>query len=253
MCSVSSGNTNKDLVLENLEISTRDQSVDIFPALGELYKANTAAAARKSGIKFDKSPDEMVAWISWNNVTVLNDYDVIRRGSKSLCLADNLLTTKYRNTAHRSSYWSSNLSNLSASVISPKPVEGRVFCSRPSFLKYRAALMRQSIIERLAKTCGCSKKAVREELLPSLISIQDSNGDDFSISISLGLSPEEHAAICGLKVSHRSVKELMERYSHDLDIHSTPLQDETFTPVHNANEIIESEVESNPKGQQKLF
>ena len=49
------------------------------------------------------------------------------------------------------------------------------------------------------------------------MAIQSENSEDFSISISLGLSPEEHAAICGLPMSHRSTKDLLERYAKELE------------------------------------
>jgi hypothetical protein len=51
----------------------------------------------------------------------------VRRGSSSLSLADTLLTTRFRNTAHRSWYWSSNLAGLSASVTSSKPLKVEFF------------------------------------------------------------------------------------------------------------------------------
>ena len=105
------------------------------------------------------------------------------------------------------------MSSLSATVTSKSNIEGRIFCTYPGFLRRTSAWVKKSVVDRLSDTCGCSKKAVREELLPSLIAVQSKNKTDFTISLSLGLSPEEHAAICGLKLTHRSTKELMEEYS----------------------------------------
>ena len=111
--------------------------------------------------------------------------------------------------------------------------------------------VKRSVVDRLSETCGCSKKAVREELLPSLVAVQSENSEDFSISIALGLSPEEHVAICGLTVSHRSTKELMERYAKELeksnsesivsiteDIHEVETDSEYEPSVIRTNEII---------------
>ena len=100
-------------------------------------------ACMKAARSLDKSPDDMVAWVSWNNGVVFTDQGAVRRGSSSLSLADCLLTTRFRNTAHRSWYWSSNLSGLSASVTMPKPVEGRVFCSYPGFLRRGSAWVKR--------------------------------------------------------------------------------------------------------------
>ena len=252
MCSLIESNLTKELVRENIETGVRDTTVEIFPGLDQLYRSRTAKKAMQSTRSLDKSPDDLVAWVSWNNGVVFTDNQAVRRGSKSLSLADGLLTTRFRNTAHRSWYWSSNLTGLSASVTSPKPIEGRIFCKYPDFLRRGSAWVKRSVVDRLSETCGCSKKAVREELLPSLVAVQSENSEDFSISIALGLSPEEHVAICGLTVSHRSTKELMERYAKELEKSNS----ESIVPIVEDNHEVETDSEdetsSNP-GQMKLF
>ena len=252
MCSLIESNLTRDLVRDNIETGVRDTTVEIFPGLDQLYRSRTAKKAMQSTRSLDKSPDDLVAWVSWNNGVVFTDQQAVRRGSKSLSLADGLLTTRFRNTAHRSWYWSSNLTGLSASVTSPKPIEGRIFCKYPDFLRRGSAWVKRSVVDRLSETCGCSKKAVREELLPSLVAVQSENSEDFSISIALGLSPEEHVAICGLTVSHRSTKELMERYAKELEKSNL----ESIVPiVEDITEVetdSEDETSSNP-GQMKLF
>lgn len=252
MCSLIESNLTKELVRENIETGVRDTTVEIFPGLDQLYRSRTAKKAMQSTRSLDKSPDDLVAWVSWNNGVVFTDKQAVRRGSKSLSLADGLLTTRFRNTAHRSWYWSSNLTGLSASVTSSKPIEGRIFCKYPDFLRRGSAWVKRSVVDRLSETCGCSKKAVREELLPSLVAVQSENSEDFSISIALGLSPEEHVAICGLTVSHRSTKELMERYAKELEKSNS----ESIVPiVEDIQEVetdSEDETSSNP-GQMKLF
>jgi hypothetical protein len=178
----------------------------------------------------------------------MNDYSAIRRAASSLSVADQLLTSRYRNTAHRSWYWGANLASLSATVTSSKAIEGRIFCSYPGFMRRSSAWVKRTVINRLAETCGCSNKTVREELLPSLVAVQHSKGEDFSLSHALSLSPEEHVAICGLNVSHRSVKSLMEKYSSEMEMISSSIESETIT----VSEEI-SEKESQSTGQQTLF
>lgn len=252
MCSLTESNLTKEMVLENIETGVRDTTVEIFPGLDMLYRSRTAQNSMEASRSLDKSPDDMVAWISWNNAVVFTNNDAIRRGSSSLSIADTLLTTRFRNTAHRSWYWSSNLAGLSASVTSPKAVEGRVFCSYPGFLRRGSAWIKRSVVDRLSETCGCSKKAVREELLPSLVAVQSENANDFAISISLGLSPEEHAAICGLSLSHRSTKELLEKYSLELEsANSIKLESPSIVTL---DEEIETDEEiSEDSGQKTLF
>ena len=252
MCSLIESNLTKELVKENIETGVRDTTVEIFPGLDQLYRSRTAKKAMQSTRSLDKSPDDLVAWVSWNNGVVFTDQQAVRRGSKSLSLADGLLTTRFRNTAHRSWYWSSNLTGLSASVTSPKPIEGRIFCKYPDFLRRGSAWVKRSVVDRLSETCGCSKKAVREELLPSLVAVQSENSEDFSISIALGLSPEEHVAICGLTVSHRSTKELMERYAKELEKSNSESIIPIVEDIHEVETDSEDETSSNP-GQMKLF
>ena len=252
MCSLTESNLTREMVLENIETGVRDTTVEIFPGLDILYRSRTAQNSMKATRSLDKSPDDMVAWISWNNAVVFTNNDAIRRGSSSLSIADTLLTTRFRNTAHRSWYWSSNLAGLSASVTSPKAVEGRVFCSYPGFLRRGSAWIKRSVVDRLSETCGCSKKAVREELLPSLVAVQSENANDFSISISLGLSPEEHAAICGLSLSHRSTKELLEKYSLELESYNSTKLD-SLSSVNLDEEIKADEEISEDSGQKTLF
>ena len=126
-------NLTKELVKENIETGVRDTTVEIFPGLDQLYRSRTAEKAMQSTRSLDKSPDDLVAWVSWNNGVVFTDQGAIRRGSQSLSLADGLLTSRFRNTAHRSWYWSSNLTGLAASVTTTKPIEGRIFCKYPDF------------------------------------------------------------------------------------------------------------------------
>ena len=252
MCSLIESNLTRDLVRENIETGVRDTTVEIFPGLDQLYRSRTAIKAMQSTRSLDKSPDDLVAWVSWNNGVVFTDQQAVRRGSKSLSLADGLLTTRFRNTAHRSWYWSSNLTGLSASVTSPKAIEGRIFCKYPDFLRRGSAWVKRSVVDRLSETCGCSKKAVREELLPSLVAVQSENSEDFSISIALGLSPEEHVAICGLTVSHRSTKELMERYAKELEKSNLETNVSVVEEISEVETDNEDETSSNP-GQMKLF
>ena len=238
---------------DNIQTGVRDTTVEIFPGLDKLYRSRTAQQAMIATRALDKSPDDMVAWVSWNNGVVFTEHNAVRRGSRSLSLADSLLTTRFRNTAHRSWYWSSNLTGLSASVTASRPIEGRIFCKYPDFLRRGSAWVKRSVVDRLAETCGCSKKAVREELLPSLVAVQSENSGDFSISLALGLSPEEHAAICGLTMSHRSTKDLLEKYAKEFE-NLNSIDEDKEVPMELEEPQEENIREStSDSGQMKLF
>ena len=70
MCSLIESNLTKELVRENIETGVRDTTVEIFPGLDQLYRSRTAKKAMQSTRSLDKSPDDLVAWVSWNNGVV---------------------------------------------------------------------------------------------------------------------------------------------------------------------------------------
>ena len=251
MCNLVDSNITEELVKSTHATGTRDTTVEIFPGLDKLYRSRTATKAITTMRSLDKSPDDMVAWISWNNGVIFTEKEAVKRGAKSLSIADRLLTSRFRNTAHRSWYWASNLSGLSASVTPSKAIEGRIFCSYPAFLRRESAWVRKSIITRLAKTCGCSQKVAREELLPSLVAVSTENEDDFSLSIALGLSPEEHVAICGLKSNYSTTKELMEKYAVELEKNSKVI--DTNHEGNLADDSEETVTEKPDDAQKTLF
>jgi hypothetical protein len=111
------------------------------------------------------------------------------------------------------------------------------------------------VVNRLAEISGSSKSTVRDELLPILSTLHSEtsslgNIEDFSISMSLGLTGDEHAALCGLTKSRKSTKELVARYNliESERVIVTPLVIEE-EPVK-----VEKVMDDKPnKGQRTLF
>ncbi|MAT86262.1 MAG: hypothetical protein CMA25_04805 [Euryarchaeota archaeon] len=244
------GHLSKETVQEYLQLGKRDSNIEIFDGLRKLYQANTATAASKISLHLDKSPDDLLAWVSWNNAAVFESSESISNGSRPLALADKLLSSRFQNTAHRSWYWGSQLSSLSASVSAFHQPGSRVFCSYPDFLRHRHGSYRSSLIEKLEETIGCSRHTIVDEILPYLSLNHQKNPENFTISISLGLSPEEHASLCQLSTSQQSTKELMERYAKEFEAKIIPdvLEEET-----SEEGISEQEIEQNLDGQTTLF
>tara|TARA_B100001559_G_scaffold75243_2_gene62129 strand:+ start:104 stop:625 length:522 start_codon:yes stop_codon:yes gene_type:complete len=173
-----------------------------------------------------------------------------------------MLSAQYDNTAHRSWYWSGQLSGLAASVVNKNPFAERIYPSYPNFLRRNSTNIRPSIIEQLAKGPGISKSTVRDEMLPILTSLLSPNsvvGDpnDYSISMSYNLSGEEHATLAGLTLSRRSTKDLISSYNEEKSRSQIiPIEE------HVEDELIDSlpetkndskDDESTPPGQMKLF
>ncbi len=243
-----------------LESSVRDISLEVFPGLDKLYRSSTAQEAVVAGRSIDKSPSELLNWIHWNNPSLISDKSVVRRGNQALSKSSKMLSAQYDNTAHRSWYWSGQLSGLAASVVNKSKFTERIFPSYPNFLRRNVRNMRPSIVEQLASSSGISKSTVRDEMLPILTSLLSPNsvvGDpnDFSISFNLNLSGEEHATLAGLPLSRRSTKDLISEYNDKKVEMIDFVDDESF------DEIIEDQVtssnddndENKSSGQMTLF
>jgi replication factor C large subunit len=256
ICASSKNSIDKNTVVEYVESSERDVSVEVFPGLAKLYKSKTSQDAIKLGISIDKSPSELLNWIHWNNPSIFTDKIVVDRGNKALCQSSKMLMAMYENTAHRSWYWSSQISGLAASVVNQKDMPEKLFPSYPNFLRRGGLQGRNSIINRLTEITGASKSAVREELLPLLISLHSEtsevgNINDFAISIDLGLTGDEHAALCGLPKSRKSTKELVARYNLIEAERKQTIEATAITEIDDS-EIMHNETKSN-KGQRTLF
>lgn len=256
ICASSGNSIDKGTVIEYVNSGERDVSVEVFPGLAKLYKSKKSEDAIKLGISIDKSPSELLNWIHWNNPSIFSDKSIIDRGNKALCQSSKMLMAMYENTAHRSWYWSSQISGLAASVVNQQDLPDKLFPSYPNFLRRGASQGRTTIINRLTEITGASKSSVREELLPLLISLHSEvsevgNVDDFTISIDLGLTGDEHAALCGLPKTRKSTKELIARYNL---IEAKRKHSMEFPAP---KEILDSEIDQDEikpsKGQKTLF
>ena len=256
ICSAEQNSIDEATVIHYVKNNERDVAVEVFPGLAKLYKTNAAENAIKLGISIDKSPSELLNWIHWNNPSIFSNKQAIDRGNLALCQSSKMLMAMYENTAHRSWYWSSQISGLAASVVNQTEITGKLYPSYPNFLRRGANIGRSSIINRLTDISGASKSSVREELLPLLISLHSETSevgmiDDFTLSIDLGLTGDEHAALCGLPKTRKSTKELIARYNliqskkHTVSIKSENQGDDL---------VGETKPKDTPvKGQRKLF
>lgn len=256
ICASAKNSIDESIVQEYVESSERDVSVEVFPGLAKLYKSKKSEDAIKLGISIDKSPSELLNWIHWNNPSIFTNKKAIDRGNKALCQSSKMLMAMYENTAHRSWYWSSQISGLAASVVNQQDLPEKLFPSYPNFLRRGTSQGRSTIINRLTEITGASKSSVREELLPLLISLHSEtsevgNIDDFGISIDLGLTGDEHAALCGLPKTRKSTKELIARYN----LIEAERKESIAKPAVKELQDVEVKQEEAPKnsGQRTLF
>ena len=256
------------LVREYSELTSRDNYLDTFPGLERLYRANTSKDAVAIVRLLDKDPDDMAAWVSWNNSSVYSDSSTVARGARALSFCDLALHTRFTNRAYRSWYWGSCLSSLAASVVADVDA-GRVSISFPGNLRRgREPWRRGGIIGKLADSCGCSKKAARQELYPPLAAVHSPNvegndASDFTLSLAYGLDGDEHITLCALKPSSRLSKELVGRYyqaqdiilnadvSSDMDTSATKFDVSTTEQI--AEEQDDDKEDTSAGNQQTLF
>jgi replication factor C large subunit len=279
ICSITNEHIDLNAVKGMLELGRRDTAVDLFPGLEKLYRSKTAKSAVSIARLLDKDPDQMAAWVTWNNSIVHTNRKSIHRGARALSQADIALPVRFTNRAYRSWYWGSNLSTLAASVIGDVP-QGRLSMSYPGFLRRGNEPWRKlGLIEKLADTCGCSKKAATRELFPPLAALHSTeitSGDslDFSISMALGFAGDEHVALCGLDSRLKATQKIIEKYDKQVedektksdfstDVKGSSVNDASaITNSKKASESAESEEEAvegddepqgPPAGQSTLF
>ena len=98
----------------------------------EIYASRSGAEASEILRNSDKDPDQMLAWFSWNNLSVF-DTRGLSTISEAMEPADKSLATKFTNRAFRSWYWGSALTSQAA--VSQKPVTTDPYLGYPDFLR----------------------------------------------------------------------------------------------------------------------
>ena len=227
ICASSPNHIDEQSVIDQIEMGQRDHQIDLFPGLEKLYRTQNSNEAAKLSLVLDKTPDELVAWVSWNNASVMRQPESWARASKTLSIAAQSLFVRFSNLAYRSYYWGGNLGSLAASVASNENRPDRFSLQFPTFLKRGNEVWRRSsIVECLAETCGASQMAVREELWPALRAVSSeklgSDSENFDISLAFGLSASDHLALHGLRANLKASKALAERYEELQIVNASP-------------------------------
>ena len=238
----------KNQVAEHLDAGVRDVTTEVFPGMENLYRSRTAEEAVQLGRTIDKQPSDLMNWVHWNNSSLFGN-NSIQMASKALVVADKSVESRYRDLAHHSSYWTLHLSSLSASVANSKPLEGRIYASYPNYLRRSGSWTRPAIISHLSDMSKTSKSTVRREFLPllSALSREDSvigDPNDFAISLSLGLSSQEHATLCNMPVSRKSTKAMMKAFDEAEQKWKEPIVAQIIEPAEEpVEEVAEPDVE----------
>ena len=238
----------KNQVTEHLDAGVRDVTTEVFPGMENLYRSRTAEEAVQLGRTIDKQPSDLMNWVHWNNSSLFGN-NSIQMASKALVVADKSVESRYRDLAHHSSYWTLHLSSLSASVANSTPIEGRIYASYPNYLRRSGSWTRPAIISHLSDMSKTSKSTVRREFLPllSALSREDSvigDPNDFAISLSLGLSSQEHATLCNMPVSRKSTKAMMKAFDEAEQKWKEPIVAQIIEPAEEpVEEVAEPAVE----------
>ena len=242
---------NPELVREHLEAGVRDMTTEVFPGMESLYRSEAANDAVTIGRSIDKQPSDLMNWVHWNNASLFDEV-AMRRGSKALILADRSVESRYRDLAHHSSYWTLHLSSLSASVANNTPLPSRIYPSYPNYLRRSGSWVRPAIINHLADISKTSKSTVRREFMPLLSALHQENpvfGDPnrFEVSLALGLSADEHVALCNLPVSRKSTKALIQAYEQAEEQWKDPVIDSVLEELQENELSPEPEPEPEPE------
>lgn len=211
--------------------SRRDVGLDVFQSLTDAYTAGSGSEVYQALRTSDKEPRECLAWISWNNQSILEEE--LRHISAGMVLGDRALATTYLSTAHRGYYWSMALAAQSVAAAGARSSRPRLHY--PDFLRRGSETWRKSdIAAQLARTFHTSEASSREDLMPLMLAAMEGRTgfEDSSIdlSIKLGLEVEDHLALNGIRPSStegkRMVKAYGNRIDYDSEILESPLEDE---------------------------
>ena len=195
-------------------VSIRDSQIDVFRAMKEIYASRSGSEASEILRNSDKDPDQMLAWFSWNNLSVFN-----ARGlsaiSEAMEMADKSLATKFTNRAFRSWYWGSALTSQAA--VSQKSITTDPYLGYPDFLRRGGESWRTiNVVTTMAESLSTSRSSFREELWPLILAVHDGGlgGDplDFSLAIKMGLGVEEHLSLHGIAKSSRQGKDVIKKF-----------------------------------------
>tara|TARA_Y100000589_G_scaffold77581_1_gene71372 strand:- start:8932 stop:10446 length:1515 start_codon:yes stop_codon:yes gene_type:complete len=205
-------------------VAIRDSQIDVFRAMKEIYASRSGAEASEILRNSDKDPDQMLAWFSWNNLSVF-DTRGLSTISEAMELADKSLATKFTNRAFRSWYWGSALTSQAA--VSQKPITTDPYLGYPDFLRRGGESWRTvNVVASMSESVSTSRSSFREELWPLILAVHDESlgGDplDFSLARKMGLGVEEHLSLHGIAKSSRQGKAVIKKFEELDDENEIP-------------------------------
>tara|TARA_Y100001978_G_scaffold203519_1_gene230469 strand:+ start:16129 stop:17622 length:1494 start_codon:yes stop_codon:yes gene_type:complete len=244
---ISSGEILMADVERQISIGSRDHAIDLFPGLEKLYKSSSAKLSNNIMTNLDKTPDEMIAWISWNNPRILSDIDTIKKSAELLSFADNILPVIYENKAYRSWYWGSNICALST-ILANVNSRNKLFLNFPDFLRRsNEGVKRHEIINQISKKFDIGLNTSKSEIYPLIQGFYNEKINkewpyNIYLSRKLGLDFNQHVFISKLDPNKKSTKNLLEKY-----------EKRDFNPKIKSNEEIKNANDEKPDGQSTLF
>ena len=199
----------------------RDSQINVFESLKRAYNSDSGLLASEAVLNSDKDPDEVLAWLAWNNQSVIGGRG-LEEISGAMCDSDSYLATKFTNRAFRSWYWGSSLPTQAIAAASNWKKDGGVFISFPEFLRRGGETWRNiELVERLAGSLGASRASFREDLWPALLAIHDkslgASERDYTVAKKIGMTGEDHLAVLGIPKTSKVGKSILEEFEQAED------------------------------------
>ena len=199
----------------------RDSQINVFESLKRAYNSGSGLLASEAVLNSDKDPDEVLAWLAWNNQSVIGGRG-LEEISGAMCDSDSYLATKFTNRAFRSWYWGSSLPTQAIAAASNSKKDGGVFISFPEFLRRGGETWRNiDLVERLAGSLGASRASFREDLWPALLAIHDkslgASERDYTVAKKIGMTGEDHLAVLGIPKTSKVGKSILEEFEQAED------------------------------------
>lgn len=198
-----------------LALGYRDESKEVFDALGDIFRSGDLAAARRSTYGLDEDPERFILWVDENLPREYRDLEDLGRGLRALSRADEYLGRVRRTKQYGLWRYASDLMTGGVAVARERSYAGGPFRFPLWLVKMsRSRSLRStldSLLAKLGEAHHVSKRRALTSLLPTFAYLF--KGDERFRAVQtarLDLAAREIALVLREKEDSKAVKRTLE-------------------------------------------
>ncbi len=207
----------KDVLLEKdlLSLGYRDETKEVFEALGEIFRSGSLDSARRSVMNLDEDPERLILWIDENMPYEYRDLEDLDRGARRLARADEYLgrvrrQQQYALWKYAKDMMAGGMATARRSSFAGAQYRFPLWLAKMSRTRHMRATV-DSTLQKLGQYCHLSRRAARVSLLP-VFRFLYRHSEEFRINqtVRLDLEAKEIALLLGEKEDSKAVKRVIE-------------------------------------------